>query len=141
MDILLSLKKFSMKRCKCGSYAINRDNQSAESSLEHCDVCYWKKRYLESESRLEFLLNENQKSIKSQSCARDQGSTQFCYEALEQIKKADSLYSELSSIKKDLEVAIELLLESEQIGPTYVDINSRSKWKCKKEQLVSKHQN
>jgi hypothetical protein len=38
-----------MKKCKCGSYAINKDRQHFTSSLSNCDLCHWRERadYLE----------------------------------------------------------------------------------------------
>ena len=42
-----------MKKCKCGSYAINRHNQTKESDLNSCDVCYWKARFDSSNKDLE----------------------------------------------------------------------------------------
>jgi len=33
-----------MNKCKCGSYAINKDRQHFTSSLSSCDLCHWIKR-------------------------------------------------------------------------------------------------
>lgn len=34
-----------MNRCSCGSYALNRHNQTPESKLDKCDVCFWKSKW------------------------------------------------------------------------------------------------
>ena len=34
-----------MKKCKCGSYAINPNHHGRDGTdLDLCDVCYWRKR-------------------------------------------------------------------------------------------------
>lgn len=33
-----------MNKCKCGSYAINKDRQHFTSSLLSCDLCHWRNR-------------------------------------------------------------------------------------------------
>jgi hypothetical protein len=34
----------STTKCGCGSYAINKHRQEPTSSLNKCDVCYWKEK-------------------------------------------------------------------------------------------------
>lgn len=46
-----------MNKCSCGSYAINRHNQTPDSELDECDVCFWKHKYEEAQKD---LLSEKQ---------------------------------------------------------------------------------
>lgn len=130
-----------MKACVCGSYAINKHRQTEDSDLSQCDPCFWATKYMKASEQLEFCKSEILRLQNKNGCAREQGSTSFCFEAVEQIRKLDTLYSEYLAVKSDLREAVALLSDAELVGPAYVDISQRSLWKSKKEVLVKKYSN
>lgn len=128
-----------MKACICGSYAINKHRQSEDSDLTQCDSCFWATKYVKASEQLEFSNTEILRLQNKTGCAREQGSTNFCFEAVDKLKRIDSLYSELLAVKTELIEAVSLLQDAELIGPSYVDITKRGLWKSKKEALVQKY--
>ena len=47
-------------KCNCGSYAINpgRHGRDADTDLDICDVCYWRKRFAECQTSRDELVTE-----------------------------------------------------------------------------------